>query len=172
MKNSKHPCLSFIGDKNILAVILSLIAFLAPVLIGHPAQLVGVIVNAALVLAALRLDKIRAVPLIVMPGLGSLSRSLLFGPFNPFQIYIIPLVWVGNGLLVFAFRLRLNRWLAMPCGAVLKTAFLFSGAFLLVSMKLLPAPVLDSMGFLQIYTAIIGGGIALFMDASFGSENL
>jgi hypothetical protein len=146
--------------------IYSALAFLTPFLIGHPQLFVGVIVNAALVLAALNLKDYKLLPVIMIPSIGVLSRGVIFGSFTIFLIYMIPFVWIGNAIFVYAFKeLKLKRNMnsiaTLLIGAVAKTIFLFTAALILVKTGVIPAPFLVSMGVLQLYTAIIGGLIAL-----------
>ncbi|MFA6073634.1 MAG: hypothetical protein WC758_05965 [Candidatus Woesearchaeota archaeon] len=157
--------LSFM-QQNVELLIYSALAFLTPFLIGHPQMVVGVLVNAALVLATLNIKDYRLLPVIMLPSLAVLSRGVIFGPFTIFLIYMIPFVWIGNTILVYAFKelklkRKINSIITLIIGAALKTVFLFSVAFILVKSGVIPAPFLVSMGLLQLYTALIGGGIAL-----------
>jgi hypothetical protein len=125
-----------------------------------------VIVNAALVLAALNLKNQRLLPVILLPSLAVLSRGLIFGPLTMYLVYLIPFIWLGNSLLVFLVkRLFLgsnrDRWLTLGIGSVAKAALIFAGAFALFSLSLIPQALLIPMSILQLATAI-GGGILAF----------
>jgi hypothetical protein len=150
------------------AVFYSAAAFLVPFFLGHSQLVTGVIVNIALVLAALNLRNEKLLPVIFLPSLGALSRGLIFGPFTMYLAYMIPFIWLGNFLLVYAVK-RLsvsgnkNRFLALGIGAAVKSAFIFAGAFTLFSLAVIPQALLVPMGIMQFATAAIGGSIAIGM---------
>jgi hypothetical protein len=139
----------------------SALALLIPFSLGHPQLLVGILVNTCLVLAALNLKSYKILPVALLPSMGVLARGLVFGPFTMFLVFMIPFIWAGNLILVFAMKKINNKWLALGLGAVLKTAFLFSIATLLINAGVLPKIFAVSMGMVQLYTAIAGGIIAL-----------
>lgn len=145
----------------------SFVCFFAPFLIGHPQLLVGTLVNATLILAAINLPLKKVLPIILLPSLGVLSRGLLFGPFTIYLIYIIPFVWIGNFILVCTFRkLNVNRWLILFSGSILKTIFLFVSVFILVKFAILSPIFLTAFGIFQLYTALLGGALAFSIQAS------
>lgn len=143
----------------------SFISFIVPLLIGHPQFLVGTLVNAALVLTALNLRRYQLLPVIILPSLGVLSRGIIFGPFTIFLLIMIPFIWIGNSLLVFSIkefylRRKYNKFLSAGIGIAFKVAFLFSMAFLLVKVDVLPVIFLTAMGLTQLYTAAAGTAVA------------
>jgi hypothetical protein len=157
-------------QENLELVIYSLIAFFVPFLIGHPQYVVGVVVNAALIMAALNLKDYRLLPIIMLPSLAVLSRGMIFGPFTFFLVYMIPFVWIGNFILVYVFKKlhfgnKMNKWVTLGIGAGLKTLFLFGAAFTLVKLELLPVFFLTTMGLFQLYTALAGGALAFGVHA-------
>ena len=146
-------------------VLYTVVAFFLPFLVGHPQIVVGVLVNTLLITSALNIKGYKLLPVIISPALGALSRGILFGPFTVFLLYMIPFIWIGNSILVYAFKWinldkKVNYWVTLLMGAVVKAGFLFVVAYLLVSMKILPALFLTTMGIFQFYTAILGGIIA------------
>ncbi len=149
-------------EENIHLVIYSVVVFFIPFIIGHPQLLVGSIVNAALILNAVYIKNYKLLPVIILPSLGVLSKGLIFGPFTVFLLYLVPFVWIGNAILVYATKLfylksKINYFVALVLSAALKTMFLFGAAYMLFRFNLIPLPLLTAMGMLQIYTAIIGG---------------
>lgn len=155
-------------QENIETVFYAAVCFFVPFLMGHPQLLVGIIVNASLVLCALNLKWYKTLPVIMLPSLGVLSKGLIFGPFTLFLLYIVPFIWLGNAILVFAIKkirfsnkFKYNRSFALLIGAIMKTAFLFVSALVLVKLSILPTIFLTTMGLMQFYTALIGGGIAI-----------
>ncbi|MBN2517427.1 MAG: hypothetical protein JXB14_01130 [Candidatus Altiarchaeota archaeon] len=140
-----------------------LVGFLVPFTLGHPQVLVGTVVNATLVLAAMEMRSFKHIgPLILAPGIAVLSRGLVFGPFTPYLVLMLPFIWVGNAILVLGIRaLYVERGLnylgSLTVSAVAKSGFLFSAAFFLVSLSAVPALFLTTMGSIQLLTALLGG---------------
>ena len=60
----------------------------------------------------------------------------------------------------FNLRRKINNLISLGIGAAIKTLFLFSAAFILVNVNILPAIFLTAMGLMQLYTAIAGGLLA------------
>ncbi len=146
-------------------ILYTVVAFFLPFLVGHPQIIVGVLVNTLLITSALNVKGYKLLPVIIAPALGALSRGILFGPFTVFLLYMIPFIWVGNAILVYVFKWlnlkkKINYWVTLLIGSIIKAAFLFAIAYLLVNMKILPALFLTTMGIFQFYTAILGGVIA------------
>lgn len=147
-------------------IVYSAVCFFLPLLIGHPQLVVGIAVNALLITSALNLKGYKLLPVIIMPTLGALAGSILFGPFTIYLIYLIPFIWLGNSILVMSFKLiklqmKKNYWLTFVSGAVLKSGFLFLSALLLYKLGIIPAMFLTAMGMLQLTTAL-GGGVAAY----------
>ncbi len=157
--------LSFFQE-NVELIVYSALAFLVPFAIGHPQFLVGIVVNAAIVLAALNLRNEKLLPVLILPSLAVFSRGLIFGPFTFFLLFMVPFIWVGNFILLASLReLMLKRkiksYVSLFVGASAKALFLFFSALILVKTGVIPSIFLSSMGIVQFYTAIIGGAVAL-----------
>lgn len=138
------------------------LSFFVPFLLGHPQWLVGTIVNACLFLSAIFLPKKFFLPLIIFPSLGVLARGLVFGPFTPFLIYFLPFIWLGNLLLILAFKkfYYSNYFFAIFAASSLKYLFLFLIANIYFKLHFAPAIFLQAMGTNQLLTAISGGFVA------------
>lgn len=151
-------------EENIHLIAYGLLAFFVPFMLGHPQLLVGTIVNASLILGATYLRGHKLIPVIVLPSIGVLAAGAIFGPFTMFLIYVVPFIWVGNAIFAYSYRYmkldKKNFALTLSVSAFLKTAFLFSSAFVLVTLGILPAIFLTTMGLLQVYTALLGGAVA------------
>ncbi len=152
--------------KYIELFVFSAAGFFIPFFMGHPQIVVGILVNSFLISSSLKLRDYKILPVVLMPSLGALSRGLLFGPYTPFLLYMIPFIWLGNYLLVFAFRQfklkkKLNYWITLVIGIFLKSGFLFIAAYALYSFGAVPAVFLTAMGVMQAATAF-GGGVAAF----------
>jgi hypothetical protein len=141
------------------------VAFFVPFALGHPQFLVGTIVNASLVLAALNLKGQKILPIVLLPSMAVMARGLIFGPFTLFLVYMVPFIWIGNFVLVYlvtkAKKTSLSRIFTLVSGALLKSGFLYASAILLIGLGILPKIFAVSMGVTQLYTALLGGGIAL-----------
>ncbi|MFH2028318.1 MAG: hypothetical protein ABIJ08_04230 [Nanoarchaeota archaeon] len=151
--------------------IYTIVSFFLPFFIGHPQIVVGVLVNSLLISSALNIKGYKLLPIIIAPALGALSRGMLFGPFTIFLLYMIPFIWIGNAILIYSFKWlnldkRLNYWITLVIGSILKSAFLFAIAFILISLKILPTVFLTTMGIFQLYTAILGGILAFGFQKS------
>ncbi|MBD3313327.1 hypothetical protein GF345_02705 [Candidatus Woesearchaeota archaeon] len=138
------------------------LCFMLPIILSHPQIVVGIAVNAMLVLAALNLKGYKLLPVIIAPSLGALSGALLFGPFTRFLLYLAPFIWIGNAILVFSFklfslRLKQNYWLTLAIGSALKSGFLFLAALSLYLLGIIPIIFLTAMGVMQLATALGGG---------------
>ena len=145
---------------------------LMPFTIGHPQLLVGVVVNTMLVLTALEIKSYKAVlPLLFAPSIGVLARGLIFGPYTPFLAIMAPFIWAGNAVLVVMIRglyqnRKTNYAITLGAASLAKAGFLFSVAFIFVSLSILPAMFLETMGVFQLATALAGGIIAYGLHKS------
>jgi len=144
-------------------VFLSLAVFIIPFSLGHWQFLTGSLVNACLFLSALVLSRKNSWPVIVLPSLAVLSRGLIFGPLTIFLVYLLPLIWLGNFVLVYLFGKFLPS-LKFPLSILLaslgKALLLFSFTFLLFGFGILPKLFLTTMGVNQFITAVLGGFLA------------
>jgi len=142
-------------------LVLSFLGFLIPFVFGHPQLLVGALVNAFLIRSALSLPSRKALLVVFTPTLGVLARGLLFGPFTAFIILMMPFIWIGNYILIHAFKVKLkhkvNYGLTLLAGSALKAGFLYATAFALYSAGLIPQVLLLAMGSMQFTTAVFGG---------------
>jgi hypothetical protein len=143
---------------------LSALGFLIPVLFGHPQILVGVLVNAFIVRAAMSLPLKRALPVVFTPVLGAIARGLLFGPLTVYLVLMAPFIWAGNLILLWAFSGRRMQdsgfVLRLGASSIAKAGLIYSGAFILFNAGLVPAALLPAMGVLQLSTALAGGLVA------------
>jgi len=143
-----------------------LIGFLVPFTIGQPQEIVGMVVNATLVLGALEFASYKQMlPLLFAPSLGVLARGLIFGPFTPFLAIMLPFIWISNAVLVFGVRELYKRretdyLITLGAAALAKSGFLFLTAFALVSLSIVPVLFLTTMGIIQLLTALAGGALA------------
>ena len=140
---------------------LALLGFLIPFFIGGPQILVGMLVNALIIRSAISLPAAKTLPVIFTPSIGALAHGVLFGPFSMFLVFMMPFVWAGNAILVYAFRRRIRNIygysLALGAGAAAKAGLLYASAYMLYSASIIPSVFLSAMGAIQLATALLGG---------------
>lgn len=153
----------FLSKRLYLSLTLSGVAFALPFFLTHPQLLLGILVNALLLISAIFLPFSLTIPVALMPSLAAFSRGALFGPSTHFLYYVLPFIWFGNLTLIYLFK-RIgkdkNYFLALFLAAAGKTTVLFLPTFLMVKIKILPAPFLQTIGYLQFFTAMAGGILA------------
>ena len=157
---------------NLELILYSAAVFFIPLLISHPQVLTGTLVNAFLIMAALHFKGWKAAPIVILPSVGAVLSGMLFGPFTIFIVYMMPVIWIGNLVLVYLFKYlhmmkNMNYWAALGGSALAKSALLFGAAFVLVNLSMLPAVFLTAMGVLQLGTAIAGGIVAFGMRSAY-----
>ncbi len=156
-------------QENLEMAIYCVICFFLPFFLSQQLVL-GSLVNAGLVLGALNLRGWKVLPVILLPSFGVLAAGLLFGSFTYHLVTLIPAIWVGNALLVwavkeFALAKKMNRIVALGIGILSKTAWLFGITFALVFFGAVPPVFLASMGAMQLYSALSGSALALGVQA-------
>ena len=123
-------------------------AFCIPFFLSGPQLLVGSVVNTMLFLAAGRLNKQHLLPLAVLPSVAVLARGLVFGPFTAFILYFLPIIWIGNLILMAIFR-NGERVPQIPRNVLtsgLKCLTLASVAALYVYFNIVPEMFVTPMG--------------------------
>lgn len=152
-------------EENIQMISYSLLAFFIPFVLGHPQWIVGIIVNAALILGATYLKGYKLLPVILLPSVGVLTAGLIFGSYTLFLLYLVPFIWIGNAIYVYAFKhlqfIKMNKLFSIIGASGSKAVFLFLSALLLVSLGIIPTIFITAMGILQLVTALAGGVVAV-----------
>ncbi len=146
--------------------IVSCFSFFSPFLLGHSQFLTGTIVNASLFSSAVFLPKKFIIPVIFLPGLGIISRGIVFGPFTPFLVYFLPFIWISNFLLIFTFRIIFRKgfyFSSILSSSFLKSFFLYLLAIIFFSFDIIPFTFISLMGINQFFTALFGGVIFLII---------
>lgn len=146
-----------ISIKKILTIetVVFSLAFCVPLLFNGSQIVTGIIVNTILFISATRLQKNKQIFIAIFPSLGAVFHGVLFGAFTIYLIYFLPFIWIGNYLLMYITKTH-NMWIA----SVIKSLFLFSIAYIFVSLHIVPKIFLTAMGIMQLGTALIGGIIA------------
>jgi hypothetical protein len=130
-------------------------------LLRLPQLVTGSIVNAALLVTAVVLGPRAAISIGMLPSLF----AAVSGQLPPALVPLVPVIMVGNGLLVMVFHRLRHRgwWMGVAAASVVKFGWLFGATSLLsVTAGLGPVAVLalGMMGWLQLVTALSGGAIA------------
>lgn len=153
-------------------VCLASIAFLLPLTLGGPQILVGTLVNAVLIYAALQYRFTRVLPIVVLPSIAVLSRGVMFGALTPVLMVLLPYIWTANVLLVAGIRLANTRgypvWIALIVSVAAKVGFLFASTALLADSGLVPRAMILAMGQTQLVTALLGALIAALVSSRIG----
>lgn len=156
-------------DKKLrLSLLFSFLIFFIPAFV-HQQFLTGPIINALLILSFLYLGKNKALFLALIPSTVALSRGLLPLTLAP----MVPFIMISNCLylLIFA-KLQTNNqiknFLAIFLSAIIKAVFLFIVSKLLMENMLvapLASKIASMMSWPQLWTATLGGVLALLIDS-------
>ncbi|CAA7602372.1 Hypothetical protein DEACI_3046 [Acididesulfobacillus acetoxydans] len=156
---------------------LALLGVSIPLLLQHPQLLVGSVVNFVLIMTAVTMKGWGEVAsLVILPSLAALLGTYLFGPFQFVLLYMIPFIWIGNAILVFAFKYlyvgkRVYFLATLLAAALLKAGFLFTMAMVLIKLAVIPAaaaPVFAvGMGLVQLETALLGGCLGAMVSGAY-----
>lgn len=145
-------------------------------MLGFPQMITGPAVNAMLLLSGAYVGGLGAVIIGMLTPFIAFIRGILAPPLAP----MIPFIMVGNAILIIAYvlsRKKLGKGLAgagigLIVGAVAKFLVLSSAVRFIVSV---PPPVAQAMQIPQLYTAILGGVVAIavekVLDAALGQKS-
>lgn len=138
------------------------ISMVAP-LLRLPQLITGSIVNATLLVTAVVLGPRAAISVGIVPSLF----AAVSGQLPPALVALVPLIMVGNTLLVTVFHVVRQRgwWVGVVVASMVKFCWLFATTSLLVlTTGVLTGPAavlaLGMMGWAQLATALCGGAIA------------
>lgn len=169
------------GIEIMQAIILGLIALLVPtflaqlitklfgstsVITQNSQLIVGSVVNTALILAAINLKGWKKiVGIVTMPSVSTILSGYVFKSASVFMAYMIPAIWIGNFVLIYAYKKimvekKKNYFLAGVAGVIFKVLVIFAGFELLNVFGIFPqkvaATLQTAMGTTQAITATIG----------------
>lgn len=134
-------------------------------MMGFPQMVTGPAINAMLLLSATYVGGLGAVIIGLLTPLIAFIRGILAPPLAP----MIPFIMLANAVLVMAYVLargRLGKGVAgagigLVVGAIAKFLVLSSAVRFIVSV---PAPIAKAMQIPQLYTALLGGVVALLVE--------
>jgi hypothetical protein len=142
------------------------LAFFIPFFISGPQLLTGTLINTLLFLFVSQTKSKKVLPIMILPSIGALLNGIIFGKFTVFILYFLPFIWISNYILVEVFRKVSSKkpfLISVVLSSLLKCAFLFSIAYFFTLAKVVPMIFLQLMGLFQLYTAILGGGVAFLI---------
>ncbi len=159
--------LATIDRKLQLSLLFSFLIFFIPAFV-HQQFLTGPIINALLILSFLYLGKNKALFLALIPSTVALSRGLLPLTLAP----MVPFIMISNCLYLLTFAKlqttsQTKNFVAIFLSAIIKSVFLFIVSKLLMENMLvapLASKIASMMSWPQLWTAILGGVLALLID--------
>ena len=132
--------------------------------------IVGTVVNTALVMAAVNLKGWKNIlGVVTMPSIATILGGYVFKSASIFMVYMIPAIWIGNFVFVYAYKWLMlskekNYFLAGIAGIVTKVAVIAARFFLLKAFGVFPnkmvATLQAAMTTTQLITATIGTVVA------------
>lgn len=132
--------------------------------------IVGSIVNTALIVTAINLKGWKKVlGVVTMPSISTMLSGYVFKSASVYMVYMIPAIWIGNFVLVYAFKLIMlakekNYFLAGITGIITKVLVIAGGFMLLKGFNVFPEKLVSNlqvaMTTTQLITATIGMLIA------------
>ena len=165
----------------IQAIIIGLIAFLVPTFLAQlinvifGAQsivatnsqiIVGSIVNSALIFSAINVKGWKKIiGVVTMPSISTILSGYVFKSASVYMVYMIPAIWIGNFVLIYAYKLIMleknkNYFLAGVVGIIAKVLVIFGCFEILNLFNIFPdklvANLQKAMGLIQLITASIG----------------
>ena len=165
----------------IQTILIYLIALLVPTFLGgilkslfaetslvatNSQLIVGTIVNTALIMSALNLKGWKKIlGLVTMPSISTILSGYVFSSASPLMAYMIPGIWIGNFVLIYAYKAILlskekNYLLASVVGIVAKVAIIGAFFMILNSFGMFPekmvANLQKAMTVTQLITATCG----------------
>jgi hypothetical protein len=155
--------LSILNSEVFSITLLTILAISAPLLIKSPQILVGSIVNFVLIFSVLRFGIKKTLPSVILPSLIAYSSNVLFGGATYFLLFFLPVIVLGNLVFVTLIKnLKLSIFSVLISG-ICKTLVLFLFAYIFVNHFHLPSLFLSSMGYIQLITSAIGGGVGFYL---------
>ncbi len=149
-------------DFRFIDALIPVLAFTIPFFVPGPQWFTGTLVNCFLFLYVSKFSKKNIAPVIILPSIGALLNGLIFGPLTVFLVYFIPFIWMGNFLLllVFSNMKNYNYLLRIVVSSFAKFGLLFLVANIYFGFHVVPKLFINSMGLIQLVTALAGGALS------------
>ena len=165
----------------IQTIVIGLIAFLVPTFLAQlinaifGAQsiiatnsqiIVGSIVNSALIFCAINVKGWKKIiGVVTMPSISTIMSGYVFKSASVYMVYMIPAIWIGNFVLIYAYKLIMleknkHYFLAGVVGIIAKVLVIFACFEILNLFNVFPSKLVGNlqkaMGLTQLITASIG----------------
>lgn len=134
--------------------------FLIPFVLKGPQLLLGSLINFLFIIGVSQFKLKEITPALLLPSIATYSYGLLFGGATVFLTYLIPFIFISNLIYILVFKNIKREYINIFLASLVKAIFLFLCTYILFKTIGLPKTFLISMGMIQFFTAIIGGGIA------------
>ncbi len=173
------------ANEIIQTIIIALLALLVPtflaqllntifgegsIIASNSQLIVGTIVNTILIVAALNIKGwYKIIPIVTMPSISTILSGYIFKSASVYMVYMIPAIWVGNLLLILAFKYIMikkenNYFVASIIGIIAKVLIIFLSFTTLRAFNIFPEKLVttlsQAMSMTQLITAITGSIIA------------
>ncbi len=130
--------------------------FAIPLILWWPQLLIGSIVNFLLILVALRYKRNSIlIPMVMIPTIAASLHGIVFGPLTMYMLYMMPAIWIGNYILIYAVQYFKNLQIGILTWSFIKAGFLLLVAAILVYFWILPTIFIKFMGIFQLLTALM-----------------
>ena len=139
-----------------LAILLGLT--LTVQMLGLPQPVTGPAVNGMLILSTLAIGPLGAALIGMLTPVLAFTRGILALPLGPAIPFIIAANWAY--VLIFAGLQKVNKIVALGVGAVVKFLVLAVAVRFFLAV---PPPVAKALQLPQLFTAVLGGLVALFV---------
>ena len=169
------------GIDIIQTILIFLIALLVPTFFGrilskifgstsvistNSQLIIGTIVNATLVTAAINLKGwTKILGIVTMPSISTILSGYVFGTASVYMVYMIPAIWLGNFILIYSYKLLMlgknkHYFLAGIVGIIAKVTIIFALFNLINLFGIFPEKLVENlrnaMGMTQLITATLG----------------
>lgn len=169
------------GIDIIQTILIFLIALLVPTFLGrilskifgstsvistNSQLIIGTIVNATLVTAAINLKGwAKILGIVTMPSISTILSGYVFGTASVYMVYMIPAIWIGNFALIYSYKFLMlgknkHYFLAGIVGIIVKVAIIFALFNLINLFGVFPEKLVENlrnaMGITQFITATLG----------------
>lgn len=129
----------------------------------------GSIVNTALIISAINLKGWKKIlGVVTMPSISTMLSGYVFKSASVYMVYMIPAIWIGNFVLVYAYKLVMlskekNYFLAGITGIITKVLVIAGGFMLLKAFNIFPAKLVTTLQTAMTTTQLITASIGMII---------
>lgn len=132
--------------------------------------IVGSIVNTALIVAAINLKGWKKIlGVVTMPSISTILSGYVFKSASVYMVYMIPAIWIGNFVLVYAYKLIMlskqkNYFLAGIVGVITKVLVIAAGFMILKAFNIFPTKLVSTLQVAMTTTQLITASIGMVIS--------